>query len=131
MAAPFGVFFPISLCPSGSCGLCLFGDRPDETRQLTRDRDSDHRRQLSRPGELAIASAQPFLRLPCDVADRLGQALLAQQLLAADACGKSVAQAASISMRRAVPLPALVMPPWRRVPPLECSDGTSPRYAMS
>src|SRR5271156_56940 len=23
------------------------------------------------------------------------------------------------------------MPPWRRVAPLECSDGTKPRYAMS
>src|SRR6516164_6715267 len=34
-------------------------------------------------------------------------------------------------MRRAAPLPALVIPPWRRVRPLECSDGTRPRYAMS
>ena len=40
-------------------------------------------------------------------------------------------EAGPISMRRAAPLPALVMPPWRRVRPLECSDGTSPRYAMS
>ena len=28
---------------------------------------------------------------------------------------------------RAAPFPALVMPPWWRVPPLECSDGTRPR----
>src|SRR6185503_7306614 len=35
------------------------------------------------------------------------------------------------NMRRAAPFPALVMPPWRRVRPLECSDGTRPRYAMS
>ena len=28
-------------------------------------------------------------------------------------------------------LPALVIPPWRRVPPLECSDGTRPRYDIS
>jgi hypothetical protein len=40
-------------------------------------------------------------------------------------------EAGPISMRRAAPLPALVMPPWRRVRPLECSDGTRPRYAMS
>ena len=35
--------------------------------------------------------------------------------------------AASINMRRAAPLPALVIPPWRRVLPLECSEGTRPR----
>src|SRR4029077_19420205 len=92
MAASLWSVFPyISPCPSWSRRLCLCGDRPDETRQLTRDCGSDHRRQLSRPGELAIPSAQPFLSLPCDVADGLGQALLAQQLLAADPCGKSVA----------------------------------------
>jgi hypothetical protein len=28
-------------------------------------------------------------------------------------------------------LPALVMPPWRRVSSLACSDGTRPRNAMS
>ena len=36
-----------------------------------------------------------------------------------------------MSILRAAPLPAFVMPPWRRVLPLECSDGTRPRYAMS
>ena len=54
--------FPISISArSGSRGLYLFGDRPDEARQLTRDRGSDHRRLLSCPGELAIPSAQPLL----------------------------------------------------------------------
>jgi replication initiation protein RepC len=36
-----------------------------------------------------------------------------------------------MSIRRAAPLPAVVMPPWRRVLPLERSDGTRPRYAVS
>jgi hypothetical protein len=69
--------FPISISTrSGGHGLHLFGDRPDEASQLTRDRGSDHRRLLSGPGEVAIPSAQPFLRFPCDVTDRLGQPFL-------------------------------------------------------
>src|SRR6185312_11280724 len=36
-----------------------------------------------------------------------------------------------MSILRAALLPAFVIPPWRRVRPLECSDGTRPRYAMS
>src|SRR5271166_1554928 len=36
-----------------------------------------------------------------------------------------------MSIRRAAPFPAFVMPLWRRVAPLECSDGTRPRYAIS
>jgi hypothetical protein len=34
-------------------------------------------------------------------------------------------------MRRTTPLPALLMPPWRRVRPLECSDRTRPRYEIA
>lgn len=60
-----------------------------EAGQLARDRGSDHRRQLSCPGELAIPSAQSLLSFPCDVTDRLGQTLLAQQLLSADPRGKA------------------------------------------
>src|SRR5947209_917766 len=69
---------------SGADGLCLFGDRPDEACQFARDRSDDHGRRLACPRELAISPTQPFLRLPCRVADRLGQTLLSQQLLAAD-----------------------------------------------
>ena len=76
----------ISLRCSGSRGLYLFGDCPDEARQLARDRSSDHRRQLSDPCELAIPSAQPLLSFPCDVADRLDLPFLPQQLLSADPC---------------------------------------------
>src|SRR5271168_5250238 len=45
--------------------------------------------------------------------------------------GNRYLQAASISIRRAAPFPAFVMPPCRFVAPLECSDGTRPRYAIS
>ena len=83
--------FPISISTrSGSHGLYLFGDRPDEARQLTRDRGSDYRRLLSCPGELAIPSAQPLLSFPCDVADRLELPLL-PQLFSADPCRNSIA----------------------------------------
>src|SRR6476646_5658083 len=84
--------FPISISTrSGGHGLHLFGDCPDEARQLTRDRGSDHRRLLSCPGELAIPSAQPLLSFPCDVADRLDLPFLPQQLHSADPCRKSIA----------------------------------------
>src|ERR1700735_1847129 len=46
---------------------------------------------LSGARELAIAAAQPFLSLPGNVTDRLDQAFLSQQLLAADPCGKAIA----------------------------------------
>jgi len=39
--------------------------------------------------------------------------------------------AASVSTRRTWPLPVLVMPPRLVVEPLECSLGTSPRYAIN
>ena len=63
----------------------MFGDRPDQTRQLAGDCGRNDGRGFSRPGELAIAPTQSFLHLPCGVADRLGQTLLPQQLLSADA----------------------------------------------
>src|ERR1700688_2462932 len=80
-----------ALRPSGSRGVYLFGDCPDEACQLAGDRGSDHRRQLPGSCERAIASAQPFLSLPRDITDRLSQTFLSQQLLAADPCGKAVA----------------------------------------
>src|ERR1700752_5060822 len=76
---------------SRSRGLYLFRNCPDEAHQLARDRGRDHRRQLSGAGERAVAPAQPLLRLPCDVTDRFGPTLLAQQLFAADPCRKAIA----------------------------------------
>jgi len=106
-------------------GSRLFRDRPNEARKLARNRGGDHGLQFPRMGELAISTAESLLGLPGYVSDWLAQLFLAQKEIATDTCWKPVA--ASINMRRAAPLPALVIPPWRRVLPLECSEGTRPR----
>ena len=109
-----------------ACGLRLFGDRPNKAGELARNRGGDHGLQLPRMPELAIPTAQSFLGFPRYVADRLAQLLLTQKEIATDPRREPVAPA-SIRRRRAAPLPALVIPPWRRVLPLECSEGTRPR----
>src|SRR5208282_2932129 len=81
----------IDLSASNAGDLYVFGDRPNKARQLSSDRSRDHSGRFSRPGELAIAPTQPFLRLPRGVADRLCQTLLAQQLLPADARREPIA----------------------------------------
>src|SRR5216683_2355812 len=60
------------------------GDGPDKACQFTGNRSGDNIGRLASAGELAIAGAQPQLRLPSDLADRLGLALLPEQQLAAD-----------------------------------------------
>src|SRR6266478_2942741 len=60
------------------------GDGPDEAGQLTGNRGSDDIGRLAATGELAIARAQSQLRLPGDLADRLGLLLLPEQQFAAD-----------------------------------------------
>ena len=111
------------------------GDGPDEAGQLAGDRGRDDVGRFAAAGKFAIARTQPQLRLPGDLADRLGLLLLPKQQFAADpgreaiepAPAKAGVQAASISSRRAALLPALVRPPRLTLAPLECSDGTSPR----
>jgi hypothetical protein len=115
-----------------ACALAAVGttyltsDCRHEAHKLARDRGADHGLQLSRPGKPAIAPAQPLLRLPCDVADRFGASCCSNcsRLMRA---GKRYDQAASISIRRAVVLPALVIPPCRRVPPLESVEAAQER----
>src|SRR5213075_1848626 len=53
-------------------------------RDMPGDRSGDNIGRLASAGESAIAGAQPQLRLPGDLADRLGLALLPDQQLAAD-----------------------------------------------
>src|SRR5271169_3062556 len=62
----------------------LPGNGPDESRQFARDRGGDAVGRLTGAGEPAIARAQPQLRLPGDVPDQPGLALLPEQQLAAD-----------------------------------------------
>src|SRR6516165_10513730 len=59
------------------------GDRPEEAYQLTGDRGSDDIGRLAAASELAIASAQPQLRLQGDLADRPGLLLLSEPQLTA------------------------------------------------
>src|SRR6516164_9343241 len=47
------------------------GDGPDKACQLTSDRGRDDIGRLAAASELAIAGAQPQLRLPGDLAERL------------------------------------------------------------
>ena len=113
----------------------LPGDGPDEARQFAGDRSGDDVGRLAGAGKFAIARTQPQLRLPGDLADRLGLLLLPEQQFAADpgreavepAPAKAGVQAASISSRRAALFPALVRPPRLMLAPLECSHGTNPR----
>src|SRR5262249_62202023 len=63
---------------------------PDEACQLTSDRGSDDIGRLAAAGELAIARAQPQLRVPGDLADRPGLRLLPEPKLAADAGREAV-----------------------------------------
>src|SRR6202007_2312796 len=51
------------------------GDGPDAARQFTGDRGSDDIGRFAAAGKLAIARAQPQLRLPGNLADRLWLAL--------------------------------------------------------
>src|SRR2546421_4976765 len=69
------------------------GDGPDEAGQLTGDRGRDEVGRLAGAGELAIACAQPQLRLPGDLADRPGLLLLPEQQFAADPCREAVGPA--------------------------------------
>src|SRR6266436_9391366 len=62
----------------------LPGDGPDETRQFAGDRGGDDVGRLAAAGELAVTGAQSELRLPGDLADRLGLLLLPEQQFAAD-----------------------------------------------
>jgi len=105
----------------------LPGDGPHEARQFAGDRGGDDVGRLAGAGELAIARAQPQLPLPGDVADQPGLALLPQQQLAAEPGRETVTPCRLDQQRRAAAFPALVMPPRLTLPPLECSDGTSPR----
>src|SRR6516225_6132501 len=60
------------------------GDGPDEAGQLAGDRGGDDIGRLAAAGEFAIARAQSELRLPGDLADQLGLALLPEQQVTAD-----------------------------------------------
>src|ERR1700739_1703002 len=84
MSSFLGEVFGVNEKVSGCCRLHLIGDHPNKPRQFACDRGGYHRGQLSGTGKLAVPAAQSFLGFPCDVADRLGELLLTDQLCAAD-----------------------------------------------
>jgi hypothetical protein len=67
------------------------GDGPDKAGQFTGDRGGDDVGRFAGAGELAISGTEPKLRLPGDLADRLGLRLLTKQQLAADPRREAVA----------------------------------------
>jgi hypothetical protein len=111
-----------------ACRLELYvaRDVPDKSGQFASDGDADFiLSELSSHQKTAPALGQAQLRLPRDVADDLRLPLLANFQT------PSGFQAASTRIRRACLLPLLVIPPCRRLAPLENSEGTSPRYDIS
>src|SRR5919106_5615554 len=60
------------------------GDRPDEAHHLTGDRRGHHYLRFAGRREAAVTVAEAQLRLPGDLADRLGQAFDPVEQLAAD-----------------------------------------------
>src|SRR5205085_11476442 len=65
-------------------------DGPDKACEFTGDRSGDDIGRLASAGEPAIPRAQSQLRLPRNLADRLGLALLSEQQLTADPCREAV-----------------------------------------
>ena len=77
-------------------------------------------------------AAAPALRARGDRHDRGGLIRLAMPERGARGRGAmAIGPRGLINARRARPLPALVIPPWRRDPPLEYSDGMRPTKAAS
>ena len=103
------------------------GDGPDEAGQFTGDRGSNDIGRFAAAGELAIARAQPHLRLPGDLAQRLWLLLLTQQQRAADPGRETVGPGRFDQPPPCRAVAGLVRPPRLMLAPLECSDGTSPR----
>ena len=59
-----------TLSGRGGCALGGHADRPDDAQELAADRGDNLRRGFAAPGELAVARAEPPLRLPGERRDR-------------------------------------------------------------
>src|SRR5262249_36251060 len=69
---------------SACCHADTLGDGPDKAGQFAGDRGGADIGRLAGAAEPVIAGAEPQLRLPGDLAGRLGLRLLPEQQLAAD-----------------------------------------------
>ena len=103
------------------------GNGPDEPREFARDSDDHDLFQLVPRHHVAIALAQPGLRLPGDLAHRIWHRFDGRQLVPRDAGRKSVAVRCLDQQGAGMNVAGLGdganAPRW----PEECSDGTKPR----
>jgi hypothetical protein len=104
------------------------GDGPAEAGQLAGDGDGDDRAALGALRVEATPDAvQPLLGLPRDLDDVGALAVLAALERLAARRRLAVVPGGLDQQPRAWREPVLVIAPWRRVSPLELSDGTRPR----
>ena len=108
--------------------MWLVGDLPDKAGELAGDSDRNGGAALAAlVVEVAPAAVQSQLGSPGRLDRGWWLALLTLAQRHGDARGAPVCQAASMSNRRAWLEPALVIAPWRRLVPEDCSPGTRPR----
>jgi hypothetical protein len=101
---------------------------PNEAGKFAGDSDADFVGfHLPTQAELAVSLGEAQLRLPCNIPDQLGLALLADLLLAPDVSGIAIRPGRFDQDTTGVLVPIRVIAPCRRVLPLECSEGTNPK----
>jgi hypothetical protein len=94
MAVLFGPPFGDETAFSSAAKVFVGGDGPYERGKFARNGDIDDINGLSSPGEPAMPGAQPHLRLPGDVLDRLRQGFVAVEDLGPDPCWQAIGPAA-------------------------------------
>src|SRR6516162_8063744 len=118
-----------SLPGSRSCGgRDVLRDRPQKRRHLAGNCGNDQRTLFADGGEPTVTGAQASLRLPGDFANRFGQPLEPRLQGLADAGRIPIAPG---TLDQARLLPASVRPARRTRSPVDRSDGTRPRKAIS
>ena len=112
-------------------GLEPMEHRPDKSRQFPHHRHHRLRQRLAPLGQMFVPFVQPQRR-PVRQIDRPRRLVRTASPSACSlAAGGGNASPDSVSSRRTRRLPVLVIPPVRRLSPLECSDGVTPRYAIN
>ena len=109
----------------------LAGDVPDEGREFTRDRHTDLVECELACREMSVALRKTQLRSPGDIADCLGLSFLTHLQDSAQPGREAVIPGRLHQHAPAWLLPVLVISPWRRLEPLEYSEGTNPRKPIS
>jgi hypothetical protein len=132
----------LSCCPVmanlASCFLQFRGQWLDVTRNvpqeranLTSDRNNSDGRLLAFGREAAVAGAQPGRCLPCEVTDYLWQFCQSFFMAFAHSCRMPGSPGSFDQGLARTCVARLVIPPRMRASPVDRSDGTSPRNAIS